>query len=269
MKRSRIPGTIAKQTTGQSARVSVTDWVPINPVDGSWASDDPNSVVASVTASASGVRFQNNAAAFAVHMDQNDDGGAAYYKLLKTADGQPMLFSDPGWSLEVLIKRQTNGNDNGAINVAVSDDPSDRTNRNWLGMTYSNKTDGKGKWYVGTANGVNSGLHADSDRFIFNIFNPVDTSGDDDGNEVTHAITYAHLNSNFAAIHHGAKTNVTQEYDQGDFVYLMISSAFDNASTSQPNANTDNTWKVWYRLSWSPQGVDPEYRLTGRGHLHQ
>ena len=51
MKRTRIPGTIAKQTTGQSARVAITDWVPINVTDGSWASDDPNSVVASVSAS--------------------------------------------------------------------------------------------------------------------------------------------------------------------------------------------------------------------------
>lgn len=269
MKRTRIPGTIAKQTTGQSARVAITDWVPINVTDGSWASDDPNSVVASVSASSAGMRFQNNAAAFDHHMDANEDGGAAYYKLLKTADGQPMMFSDPGWSLEVLIKRQTLGNDNGCINIAVSDDPSDRTNRNWLGATYSNKTDGKGKWFVGTASGVNSGLHANSDRFLFHIFNPMDTSSDDDGNEITHAITYAHIDANLAAIHHGAKTNINQEYDQGDLVYLMVSSAFDNASTSQPGNNTDNTWKAWYRLSWSPQSIDPEYRIAGRGLTHQ
>ena len=263
--RSRVPGKYDRQGIGQTVRKSVSDWIPININDGSWLSDTTNSVVASTATTTAGVQLQNNAAAFDHHMDQNEDGGDAYYQLLKTDDGQPMLFSDPGWSLEVLIKRQVKNDDNGAINVAICDDPTDRTNRNWLGATYSNMTNGKGKWYVGTSNGMNSGLHDDSDRFLFHIFNALDTSGDDDGNEITHVISYAHLNDDLAAIHHGAKTNVTQEYDQSDLVYLMVSSAFDNASTSQPNGNTNNTWKLWYRLNFSPQSVDPEYRLSGRG----
>jgi hypothetical protein len=264
-RRTRVPGRIDRQGLGATVRKSISDWIPMNPSDGSWTSTDPESVVAATASTSAGVQFQNNKTAFDHHMDNNEDNAGAYFKLLMTEDGKPMLFSDPGWSVEFLIKRQTNGDDSGCINLAVCDAPQDRANRNWIGATYSNLTNGSGKWYVGTANGMNSGSHADSDRFLFHVFNPVDTSGDDDNNEITHVISYANLNSNFAALQHGAKTNITQEYDQGDMVYIMISSGFDVQSTSEPGANTDNTWKIWYRLNYSPQGVDPEYRLSGRG----
>ena len=47
-------------------------------------------------------------------------------------------------------------------------------------------------------------------------------------------------------------------------VYIMLASAFDTESNSEPGANSDNTWKVWYRVNWSPQGIDPQYLLAGR-----
>ena len=264
MRRSRVPGRFSRNGIGQTPRTGVSDWVSLNPLDGSWLLDDPNSVIGTASVTDAGVRLQNATAQFDHHHTSADDGGACYYKVLMNQDGQPMLFSDPGWNIDILIKRQTNGDDNGQTGVYISDAPTDRSNRNWLGVTYSNLTNGNGKWYVGTANGDNSGTHADSDRILINISNPIDTSGDDDGNEITHNITYANLNSNYAALQQGSKNNVTQEYDQGDLVYIMLSSAFDVASTSDPNANTDNTWKVWYRVNWSPQGVNPEYMLTGR-----
>ena len=76
------------------------------------------------------------------------------------------------------------------------------------------------------------------------------------------------MNSSFASIQQGSKNNNTQEYDQGDDVYIMVSSGFDAESTSAPGANSDNTWKMWYRVNYSPQGVDPEYRVAGRGLLN-
>ena len=267
--RTRVPGRIDRNGLGQIVRKGISDWIPININDGSFQTDDPNNVVSSTSTSSAGVRFVNNQAAFDHHMTNAEDGAAAFYKILTTDDGQPMLFSDPGWSVEFLIKKQVSNNDNASINISICDDPSDRSNRNWLGATYSNLTSGSCKWYVGTANGMNSGTNAASDRFMFHIFNALDTSGDDDNNEITHVISYANINSDLNALQHGAKTNVTQEYDQGDLCYLMISSGFDNASTSQPANDSDGTWKIWYRLNFSPQGIDPEYRTTTRGLLNR
>jgi len=267
-KRSRVPGKISQVGIGQQPRQGIADWISLNPLDGSWALDDPNSVVAAAATTGAGIQLQNVAAAFDHHHTSADDTGACYHKLLTNSEGRPMLFSDPGWNIDILIKRQTNGDDNGQIGVYICDDPTDRTNRNWLGVTYSNLTNGNGKWYVGTSNGDNSGTHADSDRILINISNPIDTSGDDDGNEITHNITYANLNANLAALQQGSKNNNTQEYDQGDNVSIMLATAFDVASSQEPGSNSNNTWKVWYRVNWSPQGIDPEYLLNGRTAIH-
>jgi hypothetical protein len=259
-----VPGQFTRDNLGQSTRQGVSDWISLNPLDGSWSLDDPNNVIASASVSNTGIRLQNAAAAYDHHHVAADDTGACYYKLLTNSEGKPMLFSDPGWNIDILIKRQTNGDDSGQIGVYVCDDPTDRTNRNWLGVTCSNMANGAGKWYVGTQNGENSGANAASDRILCSISNPIDTSGDDDGNEITHNITYMNLNSSLAALQQGSKNNNTQEYDQGDMVYIMLASAFDTESNSEPGANSDNTWKVWYRVNWSPQGIDPQYLLAGR-----
>ena len=265
MSRSRVPGKFNRNGLGQSVRKGISDWIPVNPSDGSWITNDPNDVVSAKAATVAGVQFQNNTAAFDHHMNNNEDGAAAYYKVLSTDDGTPMTFSDTGWSVDFLIKRQVNGDDSGSISLCISDDPSDRSNRHWLGITYSNLANGNGKVYYGTSAGMNSGSNAASDRVMVNLGHAVDTRGDDDNNEITHYISFNHMDSNFASIAHGAKVNITQEYDQSDIVYVMVCSGYDNESTSEPGAVTDNTWKCWYRLNYSPQGVDPEYRVAGRG----
>jgi hypothetical protein len=269
MGRSRVPGKFSRYGLGQTVRKGISDWIPVNPSDGSWLVDDPNSVVNATATTTAGVQFQNNTAAFDHHMDNNEDGGAAYYKILSTDDGTPMSFSDTGWSVDFLIKRQVNGSDNGCINLAICDGPTDRANRAWVGMTYSNLTAnsgaGNGKVYYGTQSSMNSGSNSASDRAMINISHSIDTRADDDGNEIIHAILFNHLDSNLALIANGQKSGLSQEYDAGDLVYIMLSSGYDVASTSEPGAVTDNTWKVWYRLNYSPQGLDPEYRVAGRG----
>ena len=112
---------------------------------------------------------------------------------------------------------------------------------------------------------MNSGSNSASDRAMVNISHSIDTRADDDGKEIIHAILFNHLDSNLALIANGQKSGLSQEYDAGDLVYIMLSSGYDNASSSEPGAVTDNTWKVWYRLNYTPQGLDPEYRVAGRG----
>ena len=265
MSRSRVPGKFNRNGLGQTVRKGISDWIPVNPSDGSWLTDDPNSVVSAKATTTAGVQFQNNTAAFDHRMDNTEDGGAAYYKLLLTEDGKPILFSDTGWSVDFLIKRQVNGDDSGCINLALCDAPTDRTNRAWVGLTYSNLSNGDGKIYYGTQSGMNSGSNAASDRAMINISHSIDTRADDDGNEIIHAVLFNHLDSNLALIANGQKSGLSQEYDAGDLVYIMLSSGYDTEIASEPGAVTDNTWKVWYRLNYSPQGLDPEYRVAGRG----
>lgn len=266
MSRSRVPGKFNRNGLGQSVRKGISDWIPVNPSDGSWITNDPEEVVSAKAATVAGVQFQNATDAFDHHMDDSDDTGAAYYKLLLTDDGTPMLFSDTGWSIDFLIKRQVSGDDNGCISLAICDDPSDRTNRAWIGMTYSNLlTNGQGKVYYGTQSSMNSGSHADSDRAMINISHSIDTTADDDGKEIIHGILFNHLDSDLALIANGQKSGLSQEFDEGDLVYIMLSSGYDRASSEAPGAVTDNTWKVWYRLNYSPQGLNPEYRVAGRG----
>ena len=274
MSRSRVPGKFNRNGLGQTVRKGVSDWIPVNPSDGSWLVNDPNSVVSATATTTAGVQFQNNTAAFDHYMDSAEDGGAAYYKLLLTEDGKPILFSDTGWSVDFLIKRQVNGDDSGCINLALCDAPTDRTNRAWIGMTYSNLANQKGKVYYGTQAGMNSTTHDASDRAMINISHSIDTRADDDGNEIIHAVLFNHLDSNLALIANGQKSGLSQEYDASDLVYIMLSSGYDlqadaayggGGQPAAPSAVTDNTWKVWYRLNYSPQGLDPEYRVAGRG----
>ena len=266
MSRSRVPGKFNRNGLGQTVRKGVSDWIPVNPLDGSWEDvNDPNDVLSATATTTAGVQFQNNDAAFDHYMDSAEDGGAAYYKLLLTEDGKPILFSDTGWSVDFLIKRQVVNHDSGCINLALCDAPTDRTNRAWVGMTYSNLANQKGKVYYGTQSGMNSTTSEYSDRAMINISHSIDTRADDDGKEIIHAVLFNHLDSNLALIANGQKSGLSQEYDAGDLVYIMLSSGYDTEIASEPGAVTDNTWKVWYRLNYTPQGLDPEYRVAGRG----
>ena len=240
MGRSRVPGKFSRYGLGQSTRKSVSDWIPINPDDGSWTYNDvANSdthapavpVVASVSTTSAGIRFQNDKDAFDSHMHDTEESGARYHKLLTTDDGTVIKFSDTGWSIDFLIKRQVTNDDSGSISLLLSDSPADReTTMKWVGITYSNLANGQGKAYYGTQAGMNDNGHADSDRVMINITHALDTSA---GNT--------------------------------DNVSIMCCSSFDKELGSANANNSDNTWKCWYRLNYTPQGVDPEYRVAGRG----
>tara|TARA_R110002020_G_C16185433_1_gene765152 strand:+ start:447 stop:1265 length:819 start_codon:yes stop_codon:yes gene_type:complete len=269
-RRSRVPGNFNRQSLGQAIKKGVSDWIPVNVVDNSWTAFGSNSVVASVAATSAGLQFQNNAAAFDHHFDNADETADIYYKLLRTEAGDPIKFSDYGWNIDFLIKRQVTNNDNGCIHISICDDPTDTTNRNWVGVTYTNMASGQGKMRVGTGIAMNSHNHSNSDRVFVQVLNAMDTDGDD--GEVIHVITGCHLDSSYDLLNAPAvKSNMGdshQEFDESDDVYLMVSSAYDVSSTSEPGSNTNNTWKIFYRLNYSLQALDPEYRVAGRALDH-
>ena len=224
MGRSRVPGKFSRYGLGQSTRKSVSDWIPINPDDGSWTYNDvANSdthapavpVVASVSTTSAGIRFQNDKDAFDSHMHDTEESGARYHKLLTTDDGTVIKFSDTGWSIDFLIKRQVTNDDSGSISLLLSDSPADReTTMKWVGITYSNLANGQGKAYYGTQAGMNDNGHADSDRVMINITHALDTSAGntDNDHEVISGILFSHINSDLNTLSTNQKQGVDPEY---------------------------------------------------------
>jgi len=267
-RRSRVPGQFDRNGLGTTPVTSFNEWIPVNPLDGSWTLDDPNSVISSASVNASGIRFQNNAAAYDHHMHPAEDGAAAYYKLLTDPNGAPLKWSDNGWSVDFLITGVTENDDDALIGLHLSDDPPDRTNRHWVGLNYTN-INGQRKIWAGDKASMNSSNNADGVSAFAKLFNPFDRSSDDDDKEQIHAIAWVHLNSanHSIASQYGTRGGMTTEFDESDLVYIMLCSGFDPASTS--SGTSDGTWKVWYRVSYSSEGFSPEYRLNGRTHLHK
>ena len=267
-RRTRVPGKVDRYGLGTTPVTGFNEWISVNPLDGSWTTDDPNSVVSSVTVDGSGIRFQNNAAAFDHHMNPAEDGAAAYYKLLTNPAGAPLLWSDSGWSVDFLITSVTENDDDALIGLHLCDDPPDRTNRYWVGVNYSNINTQRKAW-VGNKASMNSGNHANGRSVFAKLFNPFDRSNDDDDKEQIHAIAWVHLdaNNNSYTTQYGTRGGMTDEFDEADLVYIMLCSGFDPASSG--SGASDGTWKVWYRVSYSSEGFAPEYRLNGRTHLHK
>ena len=263
MRRSRVPGQFARHNLGTTPVTGFNEWIPANPLDGSWSTDDPNSVVSSVSADATGVRFQNNAAAYDHHMNPAEDGAAAYYKLLTNPNGAPLQWSDSGWSVDFLITGVTENDDDALVGMHLCDAPTDRANRYWVGMNYTN-INGQRKIWVGNNSSMNSSNNAAGVSAFCKIFNPFDKSNDDDDKEIIHSISWVHLdtNNNSVTTQYGTRGSMSGEFDESDLVYIMVCSGFDPASTS--SGTSDGTWKLWYRVSCSTGGFAPEWRLTGR-----
>ena len=172
-RRSRVPGQFDRNGLGTTPVTGFNEWISVNPLDGSWALDDPNSVISSASVDGSGIRFQNNAAAYDHHMNPAEDGAAAYYKLLTDPNGAPLKWSDSGWSVDFLITSVTENDDDALIGLHVCDDPPDRTNRYWVGVPYSNINTQRKAW-VGNKASMNSGNHAAGRSVIAKLFNPFD-----------------------------------------------------------------------------------------------
>tara|TARA_R110000824_G_scaffold249220_3_gene438174 strand:- start:1360 stop:1767 length:408 start_codon:yes stop_codon:yes gene_type:complete len=135
-------------------------------------------------------------------------------------------------------------------------------------MTYSNIS-GQRKVWVGNNSSMNSSNNSAGVSAFCKIFNAFDKSNDDDDKEIIHSIAWVHLDtdSNSVTTQYGTRGGMSGEFDESDIVYIMLCSGFDQASTG--SAVSDGTWKLWYRISCSTEGFSPEWRLSGRTHLHK
>ena len=270
-RRTRVPGPITQDQTmgnsGERQNNGLSRWRSLDLMDGSWTKYDVNAHIKSVSSSADGNRVSVYAAKSNMRWTNDSQTAGRWHTKLIGPDGNALTFSD-FFSVEIIIElhavhaNNSNTADKHGVNVGIAD--SDVTDSNadchWAG--------------VGTSINVMS-----SGTAGFKMFTGGDTSYQTTGNNLTTKI-YSHisppikhtnqtgpstrmvytlfldvsdndlLNSNQAAVQ-------THEYTASDPVYLYFAPFHTTNNTNLPDM--DATWKVWYRVNLSRDGLAPTF----------
>jgi len=282
-KRTRVPGPIARDqalgNSGDRHSDRLSRWKSIDVNDGNWTLYDPNSGIVSVSTSSDGMRIVGDVNEDAHRMsDSKQDAGRWYQKLIGP-DGNALTFGD-FFSIEFLIKLHAYTGNSDAANFADSDKSgiavgiappgvTNSTSFQWIGnfiyfmdadpvriRVYTGGTDGRGN----VTDTLCTGVHT-------SISPPIDDDDSGDANPSLRHISGVIIDANSDATHlsnAGTRAPINdQEYTATDEVYLMVS---NNWSTDAPAgaANSDSTWKMWYRVNVARDGITPTY-IPGGG----
>ncbi len=284
-KRTRVPGPIARDqslgSTNKRVPAGVSRWISIDPMDGSWTKYDPNSTLVSESSSSNGFRFavdkSKNASQY--RWNTSAQGSIRWYKRLTGPDGQFLQWSD-FFSLELLtecVERHTNtGNtvDKHGIMLGIcGNGVTDSTSSiNWMGSgsthQFANTTNGNGQKIIIGGDGAFENDHSSTSRKGYAVIAPPIDGTDADGNPmIKHCFAYC-LDANNRITNNGDDAPRPQlqnfEFTGSDNVYLFVASTYAAFTDLTNHSNPEATWKMWYRVNVTRDGLNPTY-IPGGG----
>ena len=274
MKRSRVPGPLVHtQTLGNSGdRIAdgVSRWISVDVNDGSgWtAKVGANSIggnLISLTTSGNGMEITQDITLDNKNWNQNAHTADRYYKELKIDSGRSLLWSDI-FSIEFLLERTAQGaQDRAGISVGLIDSNghTGTSNLSWVGVQGYNRNNNAGMILrIGSGGGNGEVEDADGAK-LYGVFTPAvdDDDGGDSNPQLRRGIGLM-LNSSNEVIKSAAMPDTSDEFTATDKVYLFMSPCFRN--TTSQSSNPVDTWRVWYRLSYSEDNLSPTY-IPGGG----
>lgn len=269
MRRTRVPGPLVHtQSVGNTAdRVAdgVSRWISVDVNDGKWtkvASADMSNEgtnVETITTTASGMRIVQDIDDDNKNWNQNAHTADRWYTKLK-ADGRELVWSDI-FAIEFLVERTAQGAQDRAgivIGLCHTATLTATANAYWIGLQAYNRNNTAGMiMRVGSGGGNSEVEDADGVKCYANFVPAFDDDDAGDANPMMRRGMGIMLNSSNETVKAGGMPDNAEEFTATDPVYLFFSPHFRNTTSQQ--ADPDDTWKVWYRLSYSDDNVSPEY----------
>lgn len=278
-KRGRIPGPIQKNLSVGNLDDLVNDgvsrWHSIDVHDGSWTLNNVDSILIANSSSASGMRFETDFNQRGSRWNATNQDVPRFYKQLPPHNGRTLTWADK-FQIEFLIERvavhgNTSTADRSGITVGIADSSCQTavSDVEWMGMQCSqqlNQTiDGVPntlglQTQVG-GDGSLSGNNGSATNKGYGIIAPNFDDTDGDGNTSTlHGMAFG-LNSSNQYVNHVASGGNTHEYVGTDAVYLFLATMW--TGTVSITANSDATWKAWYRINLTENLLSPDWQLGG------
>ena len=278
-KRGRIPGPIQKNLSvgnlDDLVKDGVSRWNTIDVHDGSWTLNNVDSILVSNSTSAAGMRFETDYSQRSSRWNTNNQDVPRFYKVLPPHNGRTLTWADK-FQIEFLIERvDVHANattpDKSGITVGIADAScqSDVSDVEWMGLQCSqqlNQTiDGvantKGLQVQVGGDGSLSGTNGSATNKGYGIIAPNFDGTDDDGNTSTlHGMCFG-FNASNQYVNHAASGGNTHEYVGTDAVYLFLATMWTGSASI--SANSDATWKAWYRINLTDPLLTPDWQVGG------
>jgi len=284
--RSRMPGPIGKSTTGNEGQLrqdGLLRWRSIDVTDPSWTEwdfpdDTPTELVQSITSTTSGMQIVTDNADSALRWDQTNQTSPRYYKKLQA----PGTMGDMSWaqafSIEFLCTRSAIGAnagnagssnnkwDGSGIVVGIADGTGvvAASSAKWVGAGFFNQaSNGSVILQIG-GDSSSTDLTNTAGAIGYHVLS-VNTDGTDaDGDTKILRGAGLLMNSSGQSLTSIGMIQQSQEYDGTESVYLFVSPTF-YTTVADIDADTDTTWKIWYRIRVAKDGVAPDY-IPGDGY---
>lgn len=276
-RRTRIPGPLARdQSLGNSSERQnngVSRWRSVDLADGSWTKYDPNAHIKSVSSSSSGNRVSVYAAKSNMRWTNDSQTAGRWYSKLIGPDGNALTFND-FFSVEFIIdlnavhaNNASTADKHGAFFGIVDSDVTDTTSGcNWAGAGTSINTMSSGtagfKIFAGGDTGYSNASNSNCTKVYAHISPPIvdQVTGNDPSTRMVYAL-FIDASDNELLNSHTA-TIQTHEYTAADPVYLYFAPFHTTNNTGLDDM--DATWKVWYRVNLSRDGLAPTF-IPGGG----
>ena len=282
---NRVPGPIGKASTGTSKLPNgVNDWISINPLDAGqgWTFHQSSQAnLVSLTTSASGIRIQQDITkngSNECRWNHSAMRADRYYAKLRGPNGD-LSWAD-NFTLDILISLEAVGSNTGGPDKSGV----------WIGLADKEIETGEsqvamagGCLYFNNYNATNADPNQPSAgaliggdtnttsnasatfRKAYLTVSPVIDGSDDDGNPQTRSVSLQMIDRFDKLVGNLNSGTQTFEYNadtQGeDPVYIFFAPCFVG-SNNNSNANTDTTFKAWYRITMTE--LSPTYSpVTG------
>tara|TARA_R100000482_G_scaffold17557_1_gene5070 strand:- start:1253 stop:2095 length:843 start_codon:yes stop_codon:yes gene_type:complete len=275
-RRTRVPGPIQKSADLGNSNQTEFDgsarWISLDPLSSGWTLNDPDSTgtINSASVDTNGVRFQLEADNNSERWNQTNQDGPRYYKKLESPYG-PLTFGD-SFSVEFLVQRHAVGANSGSgnqddagfvVGIADSSCVSSTSDVEWVGLGSFNKKENESvTCAIGGDTSLTNVSTSTAMRRCYCWIGPAFDGTDADGNPTVHRSMALTLNDSNQILNTTAPSAQTHEFVGTDPVYLFLAPTFK--STKSGIADTDTTWKVWYRINHAPDGMLPSY-VPGEG----
>ena len=282
-RRTRVPGPIQRQLSvgnfDQLQPNGISRWRSIDVNDGNWTLYDPNSMIVSVATTSAGMRIvtDKDKTASGYRWRAGSSGSkqpsGRWWTILKGPDGKPLTFAD-FVTIEFLIRHETShantsesaGDRSGIIIGIASHEVTDSSDVPFGGVGLFIQGDGATPRMQSTI-GSQGALSTDGDEDMRGIYAQIMPPIDDDDvdeNPQIRFVTGCALTSGTQAVgNDGTRSGtITTEFTATDSIHLFVANNW--ASTVANIADSDNTYKIWYRINVARDGLTPTY-IPGGG----
>lgn len=281
--RNRMPGPIGKSTTGTQddwREDGLLRWRSIDVKDPSWTLADPGStgLIQSITSTTTGMQIVTDKGESALRWNASTQTSPRYYKKLQG----PGAMGDMAWaqafSIEFLCTRTSiNANDGNAgasdnqwdasgVVVGIADEScvADVGDVEWVGAGFFNKQSNGAlimRYGGDTSIGDLSNSAAVSGYHVLAV--NIDATDADGDTQILRGAGYV-MNSSNQVLTSSGMGSQTHEVDGSEPVYLFVSPTY-TSTNANIDANTDTTWKLWYRIRVAKDDLAPDY-IPGDGY---